>query len=414
MAIIVKPPANDGHSPEKNGSVTSLEAMILPIVRPALLTGDGRFSIDDGSLWSAALTASRSLLERALLGVARFETANPALPYVGTAFVIDSRWAVTANYVAETALQGWAKGSQNSGQEAAGTWLNFKAEYGSDAKDRVGVRKIHLVHPYWGFAFLELEDRVDQARVLPISPKLSDDELEGRDICVIGYPALDVRNEESVMRSIFGDIYNVKRLMPGKITGSGRAGRDDSVVLKHDATTLGGTGGAPLIDMASGSVLGLQVSGQYLLTNNAAPAWELGRDPQWPSGIKNDVTEKATEAAPAPRRAIEISDENFKDTLSFDEVIELYTALSKVGMADKAMISTLFAGLPSEYVGAIDGDGSPTNRLLRMLHGMNAIGGTFGGHSAFYYVIRNAGTMRPWETRWKAFLDRLLEREKTA
>ena len=43
------------------------------------------------------------------------------------------------------------------------------------------------------------------------------EELAGRDIAVIGYPAKDWRNDSELQDRIFGSIYNVKRLQPGKI-----------------------------------------------------------------------------------------------------------------------------------------------------------------------------------------------------
>jgi hypothetical protein len=408
MAIIQPPPPG---RPDE-----SLESIVLRSKRPAILVMDGSFRLDAASSWTEILNVHRATLERAIRGVARLETADAVLPFVGTAFVIDKRLAVTANYVAEILARRQQLDNSASGHrgELDVAWLNFKAEYGTDVGDRIAIRKIHLVHPYWGFAFLELERDVDPTIVLTLSPK-PEAEPKGRDICVIGYPAEDSRNDAEVMKRIFGHILGVKRLMPGKVTGIGQWGNENSVVLTHDATTTGGTGGGPLIDIATGSVLGVAMGGQYLVGNYAVPAWEIGRDPQWWHNLKGDAERDASDPAAVLRQAIEANDEE-KPILSFDEVLDLHKRFEKIGVTEGSKIALLFAGLPYEYVGALPAEGSPTERLLSMLHAVNTTGGMIGGHSAFYYLLKNGERMRSWDSLWtdkvQALLTILLEREK--
>jgi hypothetical protein len=374
------------------------EAIVLH--RPAVLVTNGTFHSDDASAsWTAILETHRAVLEAAIDAVARVEANDPVLPFFGTAFVIDKRFAVTANYVADLLLQRCRRSEGEQPGGPARIWLNFKAEHGSAASDCIDVRDIHPVHPYWGFAFLELEQDVDDRRVLKLAPKPSEDELKDRNICVIGYPALDVRNDSEQMKIIFKDVFDVKRLMPGKVTGVGHRGIENSVCLLHDATTTGGTGGAPLIDMETGCVLGVQVAGQYLVENQAAPAWEISRDPLWWRNLKDE-------------KHVEVPDPAVVQ--HFDEVIALHTRLMKVGGTEEK-IASLFAGLPNEYVAALPSKGNPTERLLAMLHDVNNQGGMIRGHSAFYYLLKNAERMRNWDTPWiekiQSDLKTLLKRE---
>lgn len=96
---------------------------------------------------------------------------------------------------------------------------------------------------------------------------------EGRDVSVIGYPAIDFRKPPEVLKSVFGQVFDVKRVMPGKLV----AVVEDEVapIIKHDCSTLGGTGGAPLLDLASGKVIGVHVASIYLKEAMAAGSWKL-------------------------------------------------------------------------------------------------------------------------------------------
>ena len=93
---------------------------------------------------------------------------------------------------------------------------------------------------------------------------------------MIGYPAWDGRrNDPEPMRRIFADIYNVKRLQPGEISGAAPA----SFELLHDCSTLGGNSGSPVVDLETHRVLGLHVGGRYLENSHAIPLWTLRADP---------------------------------------------------------------------------------------------------------------------------------------
>jgi hypothetical protein len=98
--------------------------------------------------------------------------------------------------------------------------------------------------------------------------------LVGRYIYVMGYPFRDARMPPQFTEHLLGREYGHKRLMPGRIlavskeepigvVGELKAGRPTPTFFTDDASTSGGTGGAPLIDLATGRVLGMSYAGLW-------------------------------------------------------------------------------------------------------------------------------------------------------
>ena len=71
------------------------------------------------------------------------------------------------------------------------------------------------------------------------------------------------------MQSIFGDVYDKKRLAPGQVTEA----RPD--VLLHDCSTLGGNSGSVLVDLATGEAVGSALRGP--LSRNQLRGAGVGR-----------------------------------------------------------------------------------------------------------------------------------------
>jgi hypothetical protein len=91
-------------------------------------------------------------------------------------------------------------------------------------------------------------------------------------VVTVGYPARDSRvPDQELVKRIFGDVYEKKRLAPGQITD---VGVDE---LQHDCSTLGGNSGSPVINLTSGEAVGLHFSGLFLESNFAVPATTVGQ-----------------------------------------------------------------------------------------------------------------------------------------
>ena len=100
--------------------------------------------------------------------------------------------------------------------------------------------------------------------------------IQDRLVYVCGYPAWDGRrNDPEPMIRIFTNIFNVKRLQPGKL----RRFRDGDNVVTHDCSTLGGNSGSCVVDLETGHVVGLHFGGRYLEENTAVALWRLTSDP---------------------------------------------------------------------------------------------------------------------------------------
>ena len=118
----------------------------------------------------------------------------------------------------------------------------------------------------------------------------------GQQVAVIGYPARDSRvPDDQLMQSIFGDVYDKKRLAPGQVTEA----RPD--VLLHDCSTLGGNSGSVLVDLATGEAVGLHFAGRFLEANYAVPAAVVAARLEQPA-----AAETARAAVPAGRITIRL------------------------------------------------------------------------------------------------------------
>jgi hypothetical protein len=86
-------------------------------------------------------------------------------------------------------------------------------------------------------------------------------------VVAIGYPARDGRvPDQNLVKEIFGDVYDKKRLAPGQIINV--FGGD----LQHDCSTLGGNSGSVILNYQTGQAVGLHYSGEFMKANYAVRA----------------------------------------------------------------------------------------------------------------------------------------------
>jgi hypothetical protein len=270
---------------QSDGSRPALDAIILASARPALdASTRPEDSLPEAGIWSDRIAAAWGSLQRAARAVGRVipaerpRTGVASLPdYVATAFVVAPRLAVTADYVGDFLAKNRLPGSA----KPLG-WLDLD-DVGAIGGPRLAVTGVYRVHPHWRFIFLTLDQDVDPEQILGIANVEAADQLSDRDICVIGFPADGtIGNDPAIVTSIFGNRFGIKRLMFGRALGmENSASGEFTPMILHDASTIAGTAGAPVIDLTSGLVLGINFAGQFGVANQAIPAWELSRDPQW-------------------------------------------------------------------------------------------------------------------------------------
>lgn len=237
--------------------------------------GEFRYLTDDGSV--------NSRLANAIPSVGRINLLERPTTYGGSGFIVGKNLVMTNRHVAEIFTSGVGVKNVTIKPWDPGE-VDFKREWGSDARRGFALTKCIMIHPYWDMALFvaDLPDDISpiQMCTLPYS------DLIRRDVVVIGYPAFDPeRNDAQVQQEIFDGKYNVKRIAPGRITPRKRPIRSSWLqnaveALAHDSSTLGGNSGSAVIDVLTGQVIALHFAGRYLVENYGVPGHELSQDPR--------------------------------------------------------------------------------------------------------------------------------------
>jgi endonuclease G len=254
----------------------SVRNIVLRVGRPVLaIVGNAArldFKDSDSSVWRARLKASAPLLTHASRAVGRLEvTGLPGFPFVGTGWLVDKNIVVTNRHVALAFAERAGRGftfKQASGSRPMTAAIDFLEESGRPTQLEFPIVEILHIEDEPGpdFALLRVESRsgghtlADPIRLARSRPKRE------QQVAVIGYPARDSRVPDAqLMQSIFGNVYDKKRLAPGQITKL----RND--VVFHDCSTLGGNSGSVVLDLATGEAVGLHFAGRFLEANFAVP-----------------------------------------------------------------------------------------------------------------------------------------------
>ncbi|QEH38889.1 DNA/RNA non-specific endonuclease [Aquisphaera giovannonii] len=263
--------------------LNGLEAIVLTEGRPAVFIDGGKYGDLPNPWTSLNDPAMRAKIQPLFASIGRVDLPNSLqIPYGGTGFVVGDGLLMTNRHVGAlfTAGLGLKNLIYTSG-DAAIDFLHERSTRPDDSSASLVVKQVVMIHPYWDMALLRVEGLPPARRPLTLSTA-SPDDLAGRDVVAIGYPARDIRNDLNVQDRIFGGVYAVKRLMPGKLLrrDSIRSFENTVSAITHDSSTLGGNSGSAVIDVRTGQVVGLHFAGLYLKANYAVPAYELARDPR--------------------------------------------------------------------------------------------------------------------------------------
>lgn len=255
----------------------ALEAIIIPDKRPVLdVLQGGAFHVDH-PLWRGLLDPPvKARITAAIPAVGRVELPDhPRLPYGGTGFVVGEGLVMTNRHVAEIFAEGLGVRTLRF---RSGLKAGFDLERRRDGGSLLlNVIRVAMIHPYWDMALLAVEGLPDTISPLALDAAAP---AAGIDVVAMGYPAFDPRNDAQVQNDVFHNVYDVKRLMPGRLTGRGDTSSFGKTVSAstHDSSTLGGASGSAVVDVGSGAVVALHFGGLYLKTNYGVPASELARD----------------------------------------------------------------------------------------------------------------------------------------
>jgi endonuclease G len=270
-------------------------AIVMRENRPVVFVRDDSYDDFDDPWRSLNSVEVKTRLSALFPLIGRLEVPNSTLgPYVGACFVVGRELVATCRHAAQIFSQGLGLAIQYHAGDAA---IDFKRRVDTPEDDRSAyfpVSGVEMIHPYWDMALLRV-DGMPTDRMLRLSVR-SPGDLIGRNIVVVGYPARDQRNDLELQEKIFGGVYYVKRLQPGVVRGRAEVQSFGNRVaaMTHDASTLGGSGGSPIIDVDTGEVVALTFAGEYLNANYAVPMFELARDPRVAPRLNFDGVVAAT------------------------------------------------------------------------------------------------------------------------
>jgi DNA/RNA endonuclease G (NUC1) len=252
-----------------------LEAIIIPDRRPAIDIVDGDFTSGHGEWLHLNDAPIRGRLRGLFPAIGRIElSGHPSLPYGGTGFVVGAGLLMTNRHVAEIFAEGLGVADLRF-IPGLGAGVDFLREAGRDREDFLRVERVAMIHPYWDMALLVVDGLRETALALATA-----DPAPETEVAVLGYPAFDPRNPADVQNKVFGGLYGVKRLQPGRsgeIAAIASYGHAVEALL-HDSSTLGGNSGSCVIDLATGEVVGLHFGGRYAVANHCVPAAALATD----------------------------------------------------------------------------------------------------------------------------------------
>lgn len=265
-------------------------------LRPPLLLKNGFVDLDQPSAknFSKRLSMLRPGIESVCMATGRINDAHKTgVPYWGTGWLVAEDLVITNAHVCKELISGASRGEGNP-ETAVRPGISFNLGH------EAGQKKPLVDYPVVGVAFLGPEgqskyegavmrdvnlDSLDLA-VLRIDPSVGRSELpppilaanpeaadsvgflgtQGRWVYTLGYPGVAASTTPDVFKRLFNGRSGFKTLSPGTITvGVGMSQHDQQGWLfTHDASTLGGSSGSPVVDLeADGSTaLGLHFAGQ--------------------------------------------------------------------------------------------------------------------------------------------------------
>jgi endonuclease G len=281
------------------------EAIIIRYGRPSLLIRNDTFEVPKSNIWRDRLYPNKEKLRAAIRSVGRVEVPALSIPFVGTGWMIAPGVMVTNRHVAsEFALKsgtGFTMRVTPDGQAFTAD-LDFHEEVGKALPFEVNLAGIlYIADDAQGvpdIAFIKVTGR-DARPVPPPIPLSTTPPYVDQYVVAIGYPARDDRDDQGVERQIFGTTFNVKRLAPGQINHI-----IDDATFGHDCSTLGGSSGSAIVDIDTGTVVGLHYGGFYGETNYAVSAAALRDTLARVGGPATVVTGQPAPSAPSMQERV--------------------------------------------------------------------------------------------------------------
>jgi V8-like Glu-specific endopeptidase len=237
------------------------------------------------------INGARSNMTPLIRSVGRINVSgHPKISFAGTAFVCGRDLLLTNRHVAEIFM------SAANASPVLSFKLGMSAEV--DTKEEVDSADTRVlkctgegaVSNEWDVAILRVEGLPAEIAPVPLIA-VAPNNISGRTAATIGYPGFDEAENLIEQMLIFRSVFNKKRLLPGKFidTFTVQSYGHDVKALAHDCTTLGGSSGSIVIDVATLKVLGVHFGGESGVRNYSVPTWKLSEIPAF-TKFKNQMS----------------------------------------------------------------------------------------------------------------------------
>lgn len=251
-------------------SQVRIRTVVNAFESPSLLIRKHSFAAPASHTWSDALEPWRSVLEATIPAVGRIEVEHhPTRGWIGTGVLIAPTVIATNRHVAlqmaAESAEGWRFGPGSGGHTITAR-IDFLEEYGLATSAEFVLTDVLTVENTGGpdLAFLRVESHEDLPDHASLGGTLAPEEA----VAAIGYTSEEAGmppEVEEILAGIFGAVYDVKRLAPGRVL----AVAGDRI--SHDCSTQGGNSGSALVEIQSGLVAGIHFEGG-VTENYAIPA----------------------------------------------------------------------------------------------------------------------------------------------
>ena len=255
-----------------------LEAVIIPGERPVVDIKDDQFLPVTEPFLDLNRPPFSTHINSAIPSIGRIDLPDHPAPYAGTGFLVGPGILMTNRHVAEIFSIGLGRKGLQFRSDGR-VEVDFKRETKEQDPDHFRIVNVLMIHPYWDMALLSIEGPVAKRQPLILSVELPEN-LLGRKVAVIGYPAFDHRNNVDVQREVFNNRFSVKRMQPGLLGPRAdlRSFGKTVSTITHDSSTLGGNSGSAVIETTTGKVVALHFAGIYLKENYGVSAADLAKD----------------------------------------------------------------------------------------------------------------------------------------